>query len=80
MATMVSVLPHETAHETLYAADMPRKELMGIEVARRSLGALVEKIDEVQPVMTKHGRPTAAIVGIEWYRAACAAMGEPTDI
>lgn len=80
MIGVAATAPRGTPRATLYAAVMVRKELMGIEVARRSLGERVEKVKEVQTVMTKHGRPTAAIVDIEWFRLACAALGEPTDI
>lgn len=76
-------LPYGLAEENLYAAGMARTELMGIEKSRQTLGERLREAnskDEVHTVVTKHGKPDGAIVGMDWYRRAREALGEPTDL
>jgi hypothetical protein len=83
MSDKPACLPYRTAHGTLYAADVARTELMGIESTRKVLGSRVvppEDAEFVHTVMTKHGQPVAVIVDIDWYRRAREALADPTDL
>jgi hypothetical protein len=60
---------------------MVRTELVGIEAARQTLGnRLRSAAGKLHTVVTRHGQPAGVIVGMDWYRAARAALGEPTDL
>jgi len=67
---------------TLYGFDMVKRTLMGVDEARtqfsRRLDAAIETGE--QTVVTRHGKPVAAIVSMEWLRRAAEALGEPTEL
>lgn len=71
-----------SAGGALYAADVARTELMGVESTRKVLGQRVDKAaaEELHTVMTKHGQPAAVIVDMDWYRRARKALKDPTDL
>lgn len=74
----------------LYAPPM-RTELIGMEELRKDLAQRLtaanppKRDDEPQPepvhsAVTQRGRLTGVLVGIEWYREAREALGQPTDL
>ena len=78
-----ATIQYVSPEESLYAADVAKTEMMGVERARQTLGDRLRKAnaeEEIHTVVTKHGRPDGLIVGMEWYRRAREALGEPTDL
>lgn len=73
---------YESTSEVLYDPDMTRTELKGVEETRKTLTERIEMAEEkgTHTVVTRHGRARAVLVGIEWYREARTARGEPTDL
>jgi prevent-host-death family protein len=68
-------------HRDPYDLDMAKRELMGIQELRLHLKAVVEKVTSgTHVVFTRHGKTTAALVPMDWYREAAEKMGEPTDL
>lgn len=74
-------------HRTAYDLDMAKRELMGIQELRTHLKTVVEKVagTSTKPggthvVFTRHGKTTAVLVPMDWYRDAAEKMGEPTDL
>lgn len=53
-----------------------------MEKTRQSLSTRLRTAneDQVHTVVTIHGKPDGAVVGMDWYRRARAALGEPTDL
>lgn len=64
-----------------YHLDVAKRELMGIQELRLHIK---ERVDAVQngthTVFTRHGKPVAVLVDMNWYRRAAEAIGEPTDL
>ncbi len=79
-------------HSSPYDLDMAKRELFGIQALRLQVKAVVAKVaggkladgteepGGTHVVFTRHGKPTAALVPMDWYRQAAEKMGEPTDL
>lgn len=65
----------------LYAADMVKRVLRGVQEIRLNMGDVFRAIEErgEHIVFARRGKPTAVLVPIDWYRDAAAAMGDPTE-
>lgn len=66
----------------LYAADVAKRELLGVQKARETFAARVDQTEADEPVHTvvaKRGKPLAVIVPIDWYREAARRMKDPTE-
>lgn len=61
---------------------MANTERTGVEAARKVLGKIVDKTkaEGVHTIIAKHGADAVAIVPMDWYRQARAALGDPTDL
>ena len=69
------------AHRSPYDLDMAKRELVGIQDLRLKIKAVFVKVEGgIHLVLTRHGKPIAALVPIDWYRQAAEKMGEPTDL
>ncbi len=70
-----------TPHRNPYDLDMAKRELVGIQDLRLRIKLIFDKVASgIHVIPTRHGKPIAALVPIEWYRAAAEKMGEPTDL
>ncbi len=70
-----------TQHRTAYDHDMAKRVLKGIQELRRDLKTVVDEVTSgTHVVFTRHGKTTAALVPMEWYRQAAEKMGEPTEL
>lgn len=79
-------------HRTPYDLDMAKRELLGIQALRLQIKSVVAKVaggtladgteesGGTHVVFTRHGKPTAVLVPMDWYRRAAEKMGEPTDL
>lgn len=56
-------------------------ETMGVEEARHRLGDLVDaaRLADDATVITRYGKPVAAVVPMEWYEQAKAARGKTAE-
>lgn len=68
-------------HVDLYAADMVKRVLLGIQEFRTALKARVDaaEADGEHTVLMKRGKPIGVYVPMDWYRRAAAAVEEPTE-
>jgi prevent-host-death family protein len=66
----------------LYAFVMAKREILGVQETRDNLRTRVDVTieDGTHTVVTRHGKPVAVLVPMEWYRRASAALDEPTDL
>ena len=64
-----------------YDPDVAKRELVGIQELRLHVK---ERVDAVlkgtHAVFTRHGKPVAVLVDMDWYRRAAEALNEPTDL
>lgn len=69
-------------HGSLYAPDVAKRELVGIQEARDNFRERIDRAEEhgVHTVVARRGKPLVAVVPIEWYRRMCELSGEPTDL
>lgn len=66
----------------LYDPSMAKEQVMGVQEARdrwSEVTTAAEK-DETRTVLVRRSKTTAVVVGAEWYRNACSALGEPTSV
>ncbi len=64
----------------LYAAEMVKRVLLGIQEFRTALAGRVKAgAAGEHTVLQMRGKPVGVYVPIAWYRDAAAAMGEPTE-
>ena len=64
----------------LYADLMAKRELHPAQEVRERFAARVDDaLRGIHTGITRHGRPVAALVDMDWYRRAAEALGEPTD-
>lgn len=68
-------------HADLYAADMVKRVLLGIQEFRTALKSRVDAAEATgeHTVLMKRGKPIGVYVPIDWYRRAAAAVEEPTE-
>lgn len=68
-------------HDALYAAEMVKRVLLGIQEFRTALKARVDAAEATgeHTVLMKRGKPVGVYVPISWYRTAAAAVEEPTE-
>lgn len=66
----------------LYAFVMAKREILGVQETRDRLRTRVDAVLEegTHTVVTRHGKPVAVLVPMDWYRRAAEALGEPTDL
>jgi prevent-host-death family protein len=77
--TMATVA-HSGANTCLYPSGMVKRILLSVQALRRQIGQLAEAVERGEHVvLSKHGKPFAVTVPIEWYRQAAAAMNDPTE-
>lgn len=68
-------------YRRLYDPTVAKRVLMGIQELRLKLRARVNAVEAGEhTVFTRHGKPVAVLVPIEWYRKAAKAVGDPTDL
>jgi prevent-host-death family protein len=83
MPMVTTTAPHRVCRRPnidLYASDMARRVLLSVQQLRRQIGELAEHVEaDEHVVLTKHGKPIAVTVPIEWYREAAKAMEDPTE-
>lgn len=74
---------HQMYRETdgdLYAADMVKRVMLGIQEFRDRLKARLDAVEAGEhTIIAKRGKPLAVVVPIGWYRDAAAAMNDPTE-
>jgi hypothetical protein len=65
----------------LYAADMVKRVLLGIQDFRTALAARVKAGTATgeHTVLQMRGKPVGVYVPIDWYRRAAEAVDEPTE-
>lgn len=64
----------------LYAAEMVKRMLIGVQDFRTYLRARLEAVEAGEhSVLARRGKPVAVMVPIEWYRRAADALNEPTE-
>jgi prevent-host-death family protein len=64
----------------LYADLMAKRELHPAQEVREKFAARVDDaLRGIHTGITRHSRPVAVLVDMEWYRRAAEALGEPTD-
>lgn len=82
MVSLVVPDPYGGPRGDLYDPDMAKTERMGVEAARKVLGARIDlaKADGTHTVIAKHGSDEVALVPMDWYRQAREALGDPTDL
>lgn len=72
--------PHTGPHSSLYAAEMVKRVLLGIQEIRARIAERVDALDAAEhTVLQRRGRIVGAMVPIDWYRKASEKMGEPTE-
>lgn len=81
MTTATAPDLYGSRHRSRYDLDVTKRVLMGIQELRLHLRERVNALQEgIHTVFTRHGKPVAVLVDIEWYRRAAEAVGEPTDL
>nr|WP_221374357.1 type II toxin-antitoxin system Phd/YefM family antitoxin [Actinoplanes polyasparticus] len=80
IATMSA--PDVSPASELYAADVAKRRLVGIQEARDHFRALVDNAvkDDEHTVVARRGKAVVAVVPIEWYRRMAELDGEPTEL
>lgn len=66
-----------SAYRSSYDLEVAKRVMMGIQELRLRLRERVDALaDGIQTVFTRHGRPVAVLVDVDWHRRACIALGE----
>lgn len=77
---MIMPRTHSEPSQSLYAATMAKRIMLGVQDFRLALRARMNAASQGEHTVLAHrGRPVAVLVPMEWYRAAAAAMGDPTE-
>lgn len=64
----------------LYAADMVKRVLLGVQEFRTNLRDRLASSERGEhTVVAKRGKPVVVVVPIAWYREAAAALKDPTE-
>lgn len=80
MLTAEATVLCSESHSTLYAADMVKRVMLGIQELRLHLRERVAAVEQGEhTVFSKRGKPVAVLVPIQWYRDAAASVGDPTE-
>lgn len=70
-----------TRYRNRYDLDVAKRELMGIQELRLHIKERVNAVQNgTHTVFTRHGKPVAVLVDMDWYRRAAEAVGEPTEL
>lgn len=65
------------AYRTPYDLDVARRVMMGIQELRLRLRERVSALSSgIHTVFTRHGRPVAVLVDVDWYQRAAEALGD----
>ena len=82
MKAAVIAGPYESPGGNRYDPPMAKVEQVSIEDARKTLGQRYDKArdEDLHTALTKHGRPGAVLVPIDWYRRMRELDGDPTDL
>ena len=76
----MAAIGHSKANRDLYPSGMVKRILLSVQALRRHVGLLAEAVERGEhAVLSKHGKPFAVVVPIEWYRRAAEALGDPTE-
>lgn len=67
---------------SLYADEMARWRLMGVQSAREGFRKCVDDALEqgIYTLVARHGRPVVMMVSAEWGMRAAQALGEPINL
>jgi prevent-host-death family protein len=70
------------SYRDLYDSTVAKRELMGIQELRLRIKAVVDAVvgTGVHTVFTRHGKPVAVLVPMDWYRKAAEKMDDPTEL
>lgn len=81
MTTTLAPPTYGEPHAELYAAEMVKRVLLGIQEFRTALAERVKQATDAgeHTVLMKRGKPVGVYVPIDWYRTAAAAVDEPTE-
>jgi prevent-host-death family protein len=64
-------------YRSSYDLEVAKRVMMGIQELRLRLKERVNAVEQgTQTVFTRHGRPVAVLVDVEWFQRATAALGE----
>lgn len=73
-------LPYGRPTASLYAADMVKRVLIGVQDMRARLRERIAALDLGEhTVVQRHGKVVGVFVPIEWYRRASDKLAEPTE-
>ncbi|GAA0495250.1 hypothetical protein Ade02nite_18980 [Paractinoplanes deccanensis] len=85
--TITTTAPSDRSpHRNPYDLDMAKRVMLGIQELRLHLKDVITRVTGTAEkpaehvVFTRHGKPTAVLVPMDWYRQAAEKMGEPTDL
>lgn len=68
-------------YRSQYDLGVAKRELRGIQELRLHIKERVNAVLQgTHTVFTRHGKPVAVLVDMDWYRRAADALGEPTDL
>jgi hypothetical protein len=72
---------YDETHGHLYAADMVKRVLLGVQEFRTAIAARVKAAIDTgeHTVLMRRGKPVGVYVPIEWYRDAARALKDPTE-
>jgi prevent-host-death family protein len=79
IATMSA--PDTTPSSELYASDVAKRKLVGIQEARDKFRERVDAAvdDDEHTIVARRGKAVVAVVPIEWYRRMAELDGDPTE-
>lgn len=62
--------------------DATKITFMGVDEARKHFAQRINAADDEgeQTIVTRHGKPTAVLVSMEWFREATRCLGKPTTL
>lgn len=78
---MTTTRTHGGPQGPLYAADMVKRLMLGVQEFRTHLAARIKAVTELgeHTVLAQRGKPVAVLVPIEWYREAAQKLKDPTE-
>lgn len=73
--------PNATPSSELYASDVAKRKLVGIQEARDKFRERVDAADKEgeHSIVARRGKAVVAVVPMEWYRRMCQLDGDPTE-
>lgn len=67
----------QSPYRSSYDLEVAKRVMMGIQELRLRLRERVDALGQgIHTVFTRHGRPVAVLVDVEWHRRATEALGE----